>query len=173
MPNHTALVPIALLFALAASGCAPSGLPGPVESSGEEASASTDLDGTYSVTWTADELYERLGGADNPEARELAEGNQGELRLTFDAGEYELLYVADSSSCPGTYEIDADRVVLTATIDPAQWDCGDGVGQLVADARWTVDAAGLTLTDWNLSPEPAMDWVSKAMIGEVLLARSE
>lgn len=130
------------------------------------------LDGTYSITWTADELYERFGGTENPEARDIAEGNDGELRLTFSDGEYELYYGSDGSSCPGTYEVADDRVVMTATIDPSEWDCGDGVGQMTADAEWLVDGEGLILTDWELSPEPAIDWAMKALVGEVLLERT-
>lgn len=171
MHTKTASLLGACAIALTLSACA--GQPdtsGPVEPSGSAAGA--ELEGTWSVTWTADELYERFGGADNPEARDLAEGNQGEQHLVFDGdGAYDHRYLSDGSSCPGTYELDGDRIVMTATIDPARWDCGDGVGQLAADARWAVDGETLMLTEWELSAEPAMDWAVAAMLGDVPLAR--
>lgn len=139
-----------------------------------EDAAATGLEGGYSVTWTADELYERFGGDENPDARALAEGNAGELLLTFDDdGTYGLVYVSDGSSCPGTYAVEGDRVVMTATNDPTLWDCGDGLGQLAADARWTLGDDSLTLTEWELSPDPAMDWANSALLGDVPLARVE
>lgn len=154
-------------LALSLSGCA-----GKPETSAP--AGGSELEGTWSVTWTADDLYERFGGDDEREARDLAEGNQGEQRLTFDGdGGYEHLFLSDGSSCPGTYELDGDRIVMTATTDPAEWDCGDGVGQLAADAQWGVEGDTLTLTEWKLSPEEAMDWAVAQMIGDVPLTRVE
>lgn len=168
-PRTIGLVIAVATLSLTACAPQPQAAPSP-----DDVDTATGLEGEYSVTWTPDELFERLGGDENPEARDIAEGNAGELRLTFDDdGTYGFVYVSDGSSCPGTYEVDGDRVVMTATTDPTLWDCGDGLGQLAADARWITDGDTLTLTEWELSPEPAMDWVYAAFFEDAPLTRVE
>lgn len=137
----------------------------------EPAASDAPLRGTWTITWDVDDLYDALGGEGNPEARALAEGNAGTIELEFGEDRYDLRWVEASDSCPGTYEVDGDRVVLTATIDPSAWDCGDGVGQLVADAAWSVEGDTLELSEWNLSPQPAMDWFVHALLGTEPLER--
>jgi hypothetical protein len=135
-------------------------------------SASTPIDGTYRTHWTRDELFEELGGSDSADAGDIADGNSGEIHVTFDAGEYVVKWVDRNEACPGTFEIVGDRVIMTATTDPSKWDCGsDGVGQLAVDAAWAIVEPTLTLSDWNLSPEPAMDWFYKALLGAKPLER--
>lgn len=154
---------IAVLASAALAGCAAT----------PASSADDSLLGTWSVTWEADELYEALGGDDNPEARSLADGNAGTIELKFDADGYDLRWVELGDSCPGTYELEGERVVLTGTIDPSVWDCGDGVGQFQADAVWTVRGDTLALTEWKLSPEPAIDWFNHALLGTKPLERAD
>lgn len=160
---RTAAAVIGLAVLMPISGCAAPSPGATVESH--------PLEGTWTVTWTADELYEALGGDDNPSARSDAEINAGTLQLTFEAGEYDLVGVESEDSCPGTYEVTEDRVVLTATTKPADWDCGDGLGQLAGDAAWEIVDGALVLSDWDLSPEPAMDWFNAALLGTKPLDR--
>lgn len=150
---------------------APGGPAAVEEPSATPAGPSTELDGTYAVTWTVEELTEALGGADNPTAEQDARNNAGTLELTFDRGRYDLVYVASGDSCPGTYVVDGDRVVLTATTRPSEWDCGDGLGQTVADAAWRLADGDLTLTDWTVSPTPDMGWFTRALLGTKPLER--
>ena len=151
------------------SGCAAATGPAPADPTSE----AHPLEGTWTISWTTEELYEALGGDDNPYARADAEANSGPLELVIEEeGSYDFRYPEDDSSCPGTYELDGDRIVMTATTDPSLWDCGDGVGQLVLDAAWSVDGDKLVLSDWNLSPEPSMDWFYEAVLGRAPLTRA-
>jgi hypothetical protein len=69
--------------------------------------------------------------------------------------------------------VDDDRVVLTATSRPSEWDCGDGLGQTVADATWRLAGNELTLKDWTLSPTPDIGWFTRALLGTKPLERME
>ncbi|WP_225753227.1 TRAP transporter substrate-binding protein [Actinotalea sp. Marseille-Q4924] len=137
------------------------------------AGAPTELDGTYAITWTVEDLTEALGGEDNPTAEQDARNNAGTIQLTFDRGRYDLVYTALGDSCPGTFIVDGDRVVLTATTVPSEWDCGDGLGQTVADAAWRLADGDLTLSDWELSPTPDVGWFTRALLGTKPLERLE
>jgi hypothetical protein len=144
----------------------------PGTTTAEPEGAPTAIDGTYVVTWTPDELAEALGGAANPEAAELARDNAGTIRLTFDRGRYDLVYVdVGGDSCPGTFVVDGDRVVLTATTRPSEWECGDGLGQTVVDATWALTDGHLSLTEWNLPQGPSLQWFAKALLGTKPLQR--
>ena len=79
----------------------------------------------------------------------------------FDGGE----------SCPGTFVVEGDRVVLTATTYPSEWHCGDGLGATVVDARWQLADGKLTLTARKLSPTPDIGWFAKALLGTKPLER--
>ncbi len=129
----------------------------------------TRLDGTYAVTWNAADLAEALGGDANPEAASIAQNNAGTTHLCLDRGRYDLVNRGDS--CPGTFAVEGDRVVLTATIHPSEWDCGDGLGATVVDARWELADGKLTLTAWELSPTPDIGWFAKALLGTKPLER--
>lgn len=165
----TAVVTVGLLVGL--GGCS---------STDSEAAAPTaaasSLEGTYALTWSQDDLedvlMEAFGGADDPaaarDAQDLAAGNAGTIHLVPDAGRYDVIFKDfNDDSCPGTYVVEGDRIVMTATTNPAEWDCGDGLGQTAVDARWTLDEGSLTLTDWTV-PNPhsmlgfnALTWGSK------------
>ena len=152
------------------SGCAAAGTPSP-QAAAEE---THPIEGTWQVVWTVDELYEALGGDDNPYARQDAELNDGTIEIAFDDGAYDVRWVGQGDgSCPGTYELDGGRIIMTATTDPSEWDCGDGVGHLAVDAAWTVEERQLIFTEWNLSEDPAMDWFYAAILGEKPLDRVE
>jgi hypothetical protein len=133
----------------------------------------TAVDGTYAVTWTVEELTEALGGDANPEAASLAEGNAGTIRLELDSGRYDLVFedIGDDS-CPGTYVVDGTRIVMTATTDPTEWDCGtDSLGSKQADASWSVDEAGLTLSDWKLPAVGGPMYFNEVFLGAKPLER--
>ena len=134
--------------------------------------AAGEMDGTYTVAWTVEDLTEALGGDSNPEAAAVAQGNAGTLRLVLDHGRYELRY-ENGDSCPGSYAVEGDRLILTATTRPSDWDCGDGLGEVFVDARWRLTDAELTLTDWELTPEPSMIWFAAALLGSKPLERIE
>lgn len=140
-----------------------------------EAPSDEPLQGVWMVEWDEDDLYMALGGDNNPEARILARANAGRQHLVFEDGRFEIVYVDQGGDvCPGTYEIDGDRLVLTATQDPKEWHCGsDSLGQLVMDARWERESDQLALTDWRLSERPAIDWFSKAVFGSRPLQRAD
>lgn len=138
-----------------------------------ESGAPTEVDGRYTVTWTAEELTEQLsevlGGADDPQAQQEAEdlgnGNAGTIELILDGGRYDLVYVDFNDSCPGTYVLDGDRIVMTATTDPSDWDCGDGLGETAVDAAWSLDGSTLTLSDWEVPNPESMLGFNSALLG--------
>ena len=72
---------------------------------------------------------------------------------------------------PGTFVVEGDRVVLTATTYPSEWHCGDGLGATVVDARWQLADGKLTLTAWKLSPTPDIGWFAKGLLGTKPLER--
>jgi hypothetical protein len=139
----------------------------------ETAGAPTEIDGTYAVTWTVEELTEALGGGANPEAASLAEGNAGTIRLELDAGRYDLIFEdIGGDSCPGTYELDGGRIVMTATTEPSEWDCGaDSLGSKQADATWSLDEDGLTLSEWNLPAAGGPMYFNEVFLGGKPLER--
>lgn len=153
--------------ALVLVGCASetrSGTPDPTTSTGS--SQDSPLDGTWATTWTFEGLLAALGGEEAYSGVQRdAENNAGTIHLVFDRGRYDAVYPETGDSCPGSYRLEGDRIVMTATSDPTDWDCGGGLGELTADAEWTVDGDRLTLTDWKLSTEPGVDWFNSALWG--------
>ncbi|WP_157674350.1 TRAP transporter substrate-binding protein DctP [Agrococcus carbonis] len=139
-------------------------------SAGPDAAAA-GLDGTYAVEWEVADLAAALGGDDNPESAEVARGNAGELRLTLDRGRYDLLHVPSGDSCPGTYAIDGDRLVMTATSRPSEWHCGAGLGEVAVDAAWAVEGDRLTLTDWRVPQPFSMLGFNAVLLGTLPLER--
>ena len=133
----------------------------------------TDVDGTYTVTWTVEELKDALGGDDNPDAASLAEGNAGTIWVELDSGRYDIVFEdIGGDSCPGTYVLEGDRIVMTATTDPTDWDCGaDSLGSKQADAAWSADEDGLTLTDWNLPASGGPMYFNEVFLGGKPLER--
>ena len=91
--------------------------------------------------------------------------------MTFDRGRYELYYKRDDESSPGTFVVNGDRVVLTATTKPSEWECGDGLGEMVADATWTMTGDELRLTDWKLPAEPGVSSFTATFLGTKPLQR--
>lgn len=132
--------------------------------------ATTPLDGSYTISWSVEDLTEALGGDANPEAASVARANAGTVVVTFDRGRYDVVY-EDGSSCPGTFVVDGDRVVATATERPSEWSCGDGLGEVTVDATWTLTGDTLTLTDWDLPQTPSIAWFMAAFVGDVPLER--
>ena len=132
-----------------------------------------ELNGTYEVTWTVDELTEALGGDSNPDAAGLAEENDGTIQLVFDDGRYDMVYVdMNNDSCPGTYVVEGDRIVMTATTNPAEWDCGtDSLGTKAVDATWSLEGDSLTLTDWKLPTAGGPMYFNEAFLGSKPLER--
>lgn len=132
-----------------------------------------ELNGTYEVTWSVDELTEALGGDSNPEAAGLAEENDGTIQLVLDDGRYDLVYVdMNNDSCPGTYVVEGDRIVMTATTNPAEWDCGtDSLGTKAVDAAWSLEGDTLTLTDWKLPTAGGPMYFNEAFLGTKPLER--
>ena len=163
----TGLLSTALLIAL--TGCGGDAASQPSASD----AASTEVDGTYTVTWTVEELTEALIGDANPDAAPLAEGNAGTIRLELDSGRYDIVFEdIGGDSCPGTYVLDGTRIVMTGTNDPAEWDCGtDSLGSKQADAAWSVDEDGLTLTDWNLPASGGPMYFNEVFLGTKALER--
>lgn len=139
------------------------------EPSTEPTGEPTELDGTYTISWSVEDLTEALGGDDNPEASQIAQINAGTHELSFDRGRYDLVHGGES--CPGTFVVEGDRVVLTATTYPSEWHCGDGLGATVVDARWQLADGKLTLTAWKLSPTPDIGWFAKGLLGTKPLER--
>ena len=137
------------------------------------ATGPTEVDGTYTVTWTVEELAEALGGDANPDAAGLAEGNAGTITVEFDSGHYDLVFEdIGGDSCPGTYVLDGPRIVMTATNDPTQWDCGaDSLGSKQVDASWSVDEESLTLTDWELPTSGGPMYFNEVFLGTKPLDR--
>jgi hypothetical protein len=133
----------------------------------------TELDGRYTVSWTADELtlqvLQVLGDPDDPQdqqaAADLGKGNAGTLELSLSGGRYDLFYVDMDDSCPGTYVLDGDRIVMTATMDPSEWDCGGGLGEIAADAAWSLNGGVLTFTDWRVPNPRSMLGFNSVLLG--------
>jgi hypothetical protein len=185
MSNRTySLTATALLSAgvlLGLTGCGGEAASQPSASSTSDAASGTasetpgptEVDGTYAVTWTVEELTEALGGEDNPEAAGLAEGNAGTIRLELDSGRYDMVFEdIGGDSCPGTYVLDGDRIVMTATTDPTEWDCGaDSLGSKQADAAWSVDEESLTLTEWKLPDSGGPMYFNEVFLGTKPLER--
>lgn len=173
--------PIALLttgLLLTLTGCAGDAASQPSASSpavGETSSPAepTDVDGTYTVSWTVEELTEALGGDANPDAAALAEGNAGTIRLELDSGRYDIVFEdIGGDSCPGSYVLDGTRIVMTATNDPTDWDCGtDSLGSKQVDASWSVDEDSLTLTDWELPASGGPMYFNEVLLGAKALER--
>jgi hypothetical protein len=135
------------------------------------ASEPTPLDGTYAITWGVEELAKALGGADNPTAAMDARNNFGTVRFVFDRGRYDMRYERDGSSCPGTFVVTGDRVVMTATTKPSEWHCGDGLGAQVADAAWQLAGDELRFTDFELPATPGISWFMEPFLGTKPLQR--
>ena len=182
-----ALVGLTLVTGLGGCGsgdddsAATEGTTGPTATSAEESAAVTstqaappaELNGTYAVTWTVDELAEALGGDANPQAADLAEENDGTIQLVLDDGRYDMIYVdMNNDSCPGTYVVEGDRIVITATTNPAEWDCGtDSLGTKAVDAAWSLDGDLLTLTDWKFPTAGGPMYFNEAFLGTKPLER--
>lgn len=175
--GFVALIAAAALALAACSSAAPSATPdaAPQDADADEVVQESPLEGAWTVTWTPEDLLEALGGEDAyPEAAQDAEANAGTTQLVFEGDEYDFVFVESGDSCPGTFTVEGDRVMMTATSDPTAWDCGGStLGQLTADAAWSVDGDSLTLTDWNLSPEPAIDWFNSVAWGAKPFERVE
>lgn len=142
----------------------------PEGSSADPTGEASELDGTYEITWSEDDLAEALGGDANPSARDLARGNAGTLLLVIDRGTYDLVF-ENGDSCSGTAEVDGSRVVLTATTKPSEWDCGDGLGGTSVDAAWSLTDDRLTLTDWEVPVLESMLGFNSALLGSKPLSR--
>ena len=69
-----------------------------------------------------------------------AENHSGTLTLTFRDGQFL------EPGCPeSTYEVADDRVIVT--LGPVGLDCGTAAGQVLFDARWTLEGDQLLFTD--------------------------
>lgn len=135
------------------------------------AGEATPLDGTYAITWDVADLTKALGGEANPAAAMDARNNSGTVRLVFDRGRYDMHYERDGSSCPGTFVVNGDRIIMTATTKPSEWECGDGLGALVADATWQLTGKELRLTDFKRAATPGISWFIEPFLGTKPLQR--
>lgn len=135
----------------------------------------TSIDGTYTLSWSPEELREAFEAAGNPNAVQDARSNAGNHVLTMERGRYDFVFGhANGDSCPGTYVVTGDRVVVTATDDPTEWECDDSqVGETVVDARWTLTDDALTLTDWQTPGNERLSMLTETVLGTKPLQRVE
>ena len=114
------------------------------------AGPSAKLDGSYTVHWRLSELAKALGGR-----WEDASENVGELTVTIHGTDFWF-----NGICHGKSEITDDRIIVTTTAHPSEWDCGAGRGAPMINARWRIDGDLLRLTDWRVtgSGPGSLDW---------------
>jgi hypothetical protein len=105
------------------------------------------LNGTYRLEWTPEDLSAATG----MEGNEL-EGNSGVYTLTLEDGEFDQVWdniPSQGDHCRGTYVISGNRLLMTASSDINDWDCGvDTVGQGWVDAAWELTDDQLILSDF-------------------------
>jgi TRAP-type transport system periplasmic protein len=129
------------------------------------------INGSYRLAWDTDELFDALVSAGVPSefAEHDARINAGVIVLTFDDGRYDHVYesgVEAGDNCNGTYGISGNRIIMVASYDPTEWDCGlDSMGTVVVDAAWELTDQELVLSDFTLSDEPGITWWNEVFLG--------
>lgn len=105
------------------------------------------LNGTYRLEWTPEDLNEATG----MEGSEL-EGNSGVYTLTLEDGEFDQVWdnaPSQGDHCRGTYVVSGNRILMTASTDVNDWDCGvETVGMGWVDAAWVLTTDQLALSDF-------------------------
>ncbi len=139
----------------------PDGCTGPAPGPDDEVALGTDdpavLNGTFTFEWTVDELHQIEWMTED-----MAVDNAAVLELTFEDGRYDMVWTTGAdpgASCPGRYGVTGDRLVMVATSDITEWDCGgDSLGLRVVDATWELAGDTLTLSEFTLPDEPDVSW---------------
>jgi hypothetical protein len=105
------------------------------------------LNGTYRLEWTPEDLNEATGMVGD----EL-EANSGVYTLTLEDGEFDQVWdnaISAGDHCRGTYVVNGNRLLMTASSDINDWDCGgEDVGIDWVDAAWELTDDQLILSDF-------------------------
>ena len=74
-----------------------------------------------------------------------------------------------TATCPGTYTVTGDRLVMVASNDISQWDCGgDSLGAVLVDAHWQLTGDTLVLSDFVLADQPDVTWFNAVYLSKPL-----
>lgn len=133
------------------------------------------INGSYRLEWSPDELLNAFlaVGAPREEVADVGIVNGGVISLTFEDGNYEQVWETGLSAgdqCNGTYTISGNRITMVASSDPVEYQCStEDLGHTVADAAWELTDEGLVLSDFVLSEEPGVTWMTGIFFSKPLV----